>query len=113
MHSALSSELAEIEWLISSVEYTPENYTVVYGRDQMLLNYTSDVVIGTRNITDTNQMYSVRLTGLEDNTTYYYQVIATNSIGSNSSNVRVFVTPPPSRFFRHYYSNHISIHVLT
>ena len=32
-----------------------------------------------------NQIFSVDLTGLVDNTTYSYQVVATNSVGSTTS----------------------------
>lgn len=98
VHTALSFEQADIQWLIPAIVYTPENYTVIYGRDSMLLNYTSEVVIGTRNITARNEMYSATLIGLEPNTTYYYQVIARNSIGINSSDVRQLLTPLPSKY---------------
>ncbi len=95
--TTLSSELAEIQWLIPAVVYTPENYTVFYGIDQTLLNYSSDVVVGTENIMDTNQIYTVTLNNLEPNTTYYYQVTARNSIGVNSSDVEMLVTPLSSK----------------
>ena len=79
VHTTLSFELAEIRWLVPVVIYTPENYTVVYGRDQTLLNYSSDEIVGSSNITDTNLMYLAILRGLEPNTTYYYRVIARNT----------------------------------
>lgn len=97
VHTTLSSELAEIQWLVPFVVYTPENYTVVYGRDQTILNYSSDVIVGTNNISNANQMYSATLNGLEPNTNYYYQVVARNSIGENSSDVMSLVTPLPSK----------------
>lgn len=97
VHTTLSSELAEIQWLVPAIAYTPEDYTVIYGRDPAVLNYSSSVVIGTDNIMQTNQMYSVILSNLEANTTYYYQVIARNSIGVNSSDVKTLLTPLPSR----------------
>lgn len=95
MHTTLSAENAEISWLIPFVAYTPENYTVVYGRDPGLLNYSSDLVVGSDDITRANQMFSVTLNGLLANTTYYYQVTARNSIGTNSSNVEEITIPPP------------------
>ena len=108
VHTTLSSELAEIQWLIPVVVYTPENYTVLYGRDQVLLNYSSDMVVGTNNISHTNQIYSVTLRGLEPNITYYYQVIARNAIGVNSSDVGVLVTPLPSKL-HHFILNDYAI----
>ena len=38
-------------------------------------------------ITTTNQSYSIVLTGLSIDTTYYYQVVATNTGGGNRSTV--------------------------
>ena len=99
VHTTLSSDLAVIQWLIPFVMYTPENYTIVYWEDQSLLNYSSDVVIGTDDITLINQVYSVTLSGLESNTSYYYQVIARNNIGTNSSDVRLLETPLPSKYY--------------
>jgi hypothetical protein len=95
INTALSSAFASVQWLIPTIIYTPENYTVIYGRDMTQLNYSSDVIVGASSITATNDLYSVTLTGLEPNTTYYYQVIATNSIGANSSDVAALVTPLP------------------
>ena len=97
VHTTLSFELAEIQWLVPVIVYTPENYTVMYGIDDSLLNYSSGVVVGASGITSTNQVYSATLRGLEPNTTYYYRVVARNSIGENSSSVRLLLTPPPSK----------------
>ena len=98
VHTTLSSELAEVQFLIPAIAYTPENYSVVFGTDQLLLNYnTSDVVMGTMNVADTNMIYSIRLRGLEANTSYYYQVVARNSIGMNYSDTQVLTTPLPSK----------------
>ncbi len=99
VHTALSFELAEIQWLVPAIVYTPENYTVIYGTDESLLNSSSGVVIGTNDITSANQVYSATLRGLQPNTTYYYQVVARNSIGENSSTVGILVTPPPSKTY--------------
>ena len=101
VHTSSNSELAEIQWFIPAIVYTQENYTVVYGVDQALLNYTSDVVVGTSNIAQENQVYSTTLRNLDPNTTYYYQVIASNSVGTNSSDVEVLVTPLPSKGLSH------------
>lgn len=98
VHTTLSFELAQIQWLIPEIVYTPENYTVVYGKEQTSLNYSSNVIIGTDNITSRNQIYSTTLSGLEQNTTYYYQVIAINSVGMNSSDIQQLLTPLPSKY---------------
>ena len=115
VHTTLSFELAQIQWLIPEIVYTPENYTVVYGKEQTLLNYSSNVIVGTDNITSRNQIYSTTLSVLEPNTTYYYQVIATNSVGRNSSIIRQLLTPLPSEYSCHDFVcfNCESLHVAT
>lgn len=99
VHTTLSSKQAEIHWLVPAINYTPENYTVIYGKDEALLNYSrSDTVVGTDDIKEINQFYSVTLEELEANTTYYYQVIARNSFGTNSSDIKTLKTPLSSEF---------------
>ena len=85
-----------IEWLVPEVAYTPETYTVIYGTDRTMLNYTSEPVMDASDITALNQIqYSVPLRDLQPNTRYYYQVVAADSIGMNSSVVSELVTPLP------------------
>lgn len=95
IHTMLSSDFAVIQWLVPEVAYTPENYTVIYGTDRTMLNYTSQIVLGTTDIKATNQAYLVTLTNLMSNTTYYYQVVAINNIGLNSSVIGELATPLP------------------
>ena len=95
VHTTLSSELAVIQWLVPQVSYTPETYVIIYGTDSMTLNYTSERIIGNTDVTAMNQIYTATLRGLQPNTRYYYQVVATNSIGMNSSVVAEVVTPLP------------------
>ena len=44
------------------------------------------------NFTATNLQFSVQLTGLSVGTTYYYQVVAVNSVGSTASVEQRFTT---------------------
>ena len=44
------------------------------------------------NFTATNLQFSVQLTGLSAGTTYYYQVVAVNSVGSTASVEQSFTT---------------------
>lgn len=95
VHTTLSSEVAVVQWLVPEVVYTPETYTVTYGTDRTMLNYTSEVISGSSDITAVNQVYSTTLRNLQSNTRYYYRVVATNSIGTNSSVIRDLMTPQP------------------
>ena len=87
-----------IQWLVPEIAYTPETYAVIYGADRAMLNYTSDVAIGSSNISALNQMYSASMRDLQPNTRYYYQVVASNSVGMNLSVVSELVTPLPGMY---------------
>ena len=98
-HTTQSSTEALISWLVPEIAYTAEDYTVMYGTNRSFLNYSSATVTGNRDISSVNQMYSITLDELLPNTSYYYQLIAENTIGTNSSEVRAFMTPLPSMRF--------------
>ena len=90
---------ATISFTITNVTYTPETYTVQYGTSSDNLNMTSNntatgVGVGSMHsfITTMNQNYSIVLTGLSIDTTYYYQVVATNTIGNRTTGVFNFTT---------------------
>lgn len=97
VHTTVTADHAIIEWLIPVIAYTPETYIVNYGPDEAQLNFTSDTVIGTRDITARNQIYSTTISDLQSNTTYYYQVVAENSVEFNKSRIAQLVTAPPSK----------------
>ena len=82
VHTTLSSELAVIQWIVPEIAYTPETYTVTFGTDRTMLNYTSEVVVGSTDVTAINQVYSVTLRNLQSNTRYYYRVVAISSFGT-------------------------------
>ncbi|XP_065905061.1 uncharacterized protein [Dysidea avara] len=83
---------ANISWVIISIVLDPENYTVLYGIDMTMLHNTSEVVQGERYNNATNGLLSVAITGLTPFTTYYYNIVATNSVGSTSTSVMNFTT---------------------
>ena len=71
----VKSESVIIQWTVPYISYSPETYVVQYGtsRDSLIHNSSS---------TDSEEevmTYSVELSGLRDNTTYYVQVLATNT----------------------------------
>ena len=87
----VKSDSVIIQWTVPYISYSPETYVVQYGtsRDSLIHNSSS---------TDSEEevmTYSVELSGLRDNTTYYVQVLATNTAQrSNRSTVHTFTTLP-------------------
>ena len=87
----VKSESVIIQWTVPYISYSPETYVVQYGtsRDSLIHNSSS-----TRSEEEV-MTYSVELSGLRDNTTYYVQVLATNTAQrSNRSTVHTFTTLP-------------------
>ena len=81
-----------IQWTVAYISYSPETYVVQYGtsRDSLIHNSRS---------TDSEEgemmSYSVELSGLRDNTTYYVQVLATNTAQRSSrSDLQSFTILP-------------------
>ena len=84
---------ALIQWTVSSIAYTPETYVVEYGTSQNSLDMTSDPTHSGEDITIANVTYSVTLSDLRENTTYYVHIVATNTAGrSTTSTVQRFTT---------------------
>ena len=57
-----------------------------------MLDQQSRSIESGSDLTITNQLYSVDITGLTSNTTYYYRVVASNSFTSTPSTISSFVT---------------------
>lgn len=74
------------------ITYTPETYYIEYGISPTMLDQRSVNRASGSDLTVMNQMYSVDLTGLSSNTTYYYRAVASNSFASTSSSLGSFVT---------------------
>ena len=87
-----SHSTATLEWRIPLITYTPETYYIEYGISSTMLDQRSVSTGSGGDLTVMNQVYSVDLTGLSSNTTYYYRVVASNSFTSTSSSLGTFVT---------------------
>ena len=83
---------ATIQWTVSMIAYTPENYTVHFGTSPGSLSPFNQQRQSGDNFTATNLPFSVQLTGLSAGATYYYQVVAMNSVGSAASDEHSFTT---------------------
>ena len=83
----VESESVVIQWTVAYISYSPETYVVQYGTSRETLVHNSSrraSEVGTTT-------YSVPLSGLRDNTTYYVQVLATNTaLRSSRSSVESF-----------------------
>ena len=85
----VESDSVVIQWTVDYISYSPETYVVQYGTSRETLVHNSSrraSEVGTTT-------YSVSLSGLRDNTTYYVQVLATNTaLRSSRSSVESFTT---------------------
>ena len=85
----VKSDSVIIQWTVPYISYSPETYVVQYGtsRDSLIHNSSST------HSEEEVMTYSVELSGLRDNTTYYVQVLATNTAQrSSGSCVHTFTT---------------------
>ena len=85
---------ATLQWNVPYITYTAETYTVIFGTDSSDLDQSSPSITGNSDITTEDQIFSFQLTGLIHDTTYFYQIVATNSYASNASMMSSFVTFP-------------------
>ena len=89
----VKSDSVIIQWTVPYISYSPETYVVQYdtSRDSLIHNSSST------HSDEEVMTYSVELSGLRDNTTYYVQVLATNTAQrSNRSTVHTFTILFPS-----------------
>ena len=70
-----------------------QQYYVDYGTNEDVLGQSSGAVTSSDDTSLTNQNYSVSLSGLSLNTTYYIQVVATFGFSTLKSDISSFTTP--------------------
>ena len=92
MSTGVTHNTATIHWTVSRIAYTPENYTVYFGTSPGSLTPFNQQRQSGDNFTATNLSFSLQLTGLSAGTTYYYQVVAVNSVGSTATVEQSFTT---------------------
>ena len=88
---------AEISFMVTSVAYTPENYSVMLGTSREQLNQLSGNLLSTNTsgltfLTDTNLNFTIVLEDLISAQMYYYCVVASNTIGITKSEMNAFTT---------------------
>ena len=80
-----------ISWIVQSIVHDTETYTVWYSTDMM--TFTDNVMImGNTNLTAINEIFTVNISSLIPFTTYYYIILAANSVGSTSTFIMTFTT---------------------
>ena len=91
-HTNTTHSTATIEWRIPVITYTPESYYVEYGTSIASLVERSTVIESGSNLSIVNRIYSVVISGLSSNMTYFYQVVSSNTLTSSRSPLKSFVT---------------------
>ena len=81
-----------ISWVVPSIVFDQENYTVQYGTDMTILSNTSEIVPGSSDRNVTNGNFSINITELTPFTRYYYTIVATNTVGSTRTRIMNFTT---------------------
>ena len=92
MSTDITHNKATIQWTVSMIAYAPETYIVYFGTSSGSLTNVSQQLNSGDNFTAINLPFSVELTGLFAGTTYYYQVVAVNTVASNKSTIQQFRT---------------------
>ena len=98
---ATSHELAIFVWLVPTISYTPEVYTIQYrslGADVVGPLMMSEPIQGTTDLSATNQDFRVVVDDLLPGTTYSYSLVATNLNGSVITPPLTFTTRDPSEY---------------
>ena len=92
MSTDITHNRATIHWTVTKIAYTPETYTVHFGTSPGSLAPFNQQRQSRDNFTATDLSFSIELTELSAGTTYYYQVVAVNTVASNKSTVQQFQT---------------------
>ena len=102
--TAINPTNATIMITVPSIAYTNETYHILYtGQERDTDLAQSNTVSGTEDIIAINSTYTITLSGLEEDTTYNYTVIASNCIGSTSTATTSLRTSlVPGKIMKHH-----------
>ena len=91
--TTVTETTATITFIVPEIAYTPEMYYIQYiGQELQNVLRNSIPINGTNDITVTNAIYNITLTGLEEANTYEFSVVSTNCIGNATTEVMEFTT---------------------
>ena len=87
----VTNQSARVMWTIPYVSLQQE-YRVLYGYTEDTINITAGVIQGNPDTSLENQTYTLDISGLEQATTYYVQVVSTFTFYTLYSDIAVFTT---------------------
>ena len=107
MNITTRHDRATVQWSVSYIAYTPETYTVNYGRAMNSLEMSVTATQRGDNFTVPSQpfTFSAELTVLDAGVTYCYQVEGRNSVGPTLSAVQQFTSNELRTYMSYYLSN--------
>ena len=83
---------ATITWVIPEILYTPEDYYVEYGLNNIMPDERSDSLPSGSNTSIVDQTYTITLQNLHPAYTYFFVVTAENTVSPKSTEVFMFST---------------------
>ena len=92
--SNITMNSANVSWIVPSVT-EPQEYYVLYGVNQIILNLTTDKVQGNSDTSLLNQSYSTIVQDLDYGTTYYLIVVTEFGSTTLYSEMTSFTTIEP------------------
>ena len=84
---------ARVQWIVSSIVFSVETYTLMYSTTEDNLNTQMlEPLFSGTDLSQRDKLYYVQLGGLQPGTTYYYQIMIENTIGITLTDVLTFDT---------------------
>ena len=94
------------------VTYTQERYILFFSTDMNAFLRPFSSINGSTDLTLVDQVYSIRLTGLQGNTAYYYRILVENTAQNTSlTPIMNFTTPTPCKLMIINENVHVHQHV--
>ena len=90
-----------LHFTVTSLAFTPETYRMQYGLQSDNLDMTSPLTASLNDFDATNHQLIIGASGLVPNTTYYYRIKATNTVGTTNSAVMSVTTLPARELCTH------------
>ena len=92
MAVSVTGTTAIITWIVPYIEFTSEQYTVLYGTSADALDLTTEPIPSYSDVRLENQTYTVTLSRLDAITTYYFLVQSQNSELTAHTEIMQFTT---------------------